>query len=102
MIIDVKTTVVSQVTCQDKSLLEAGLVGLVNLVLEEWGGGAVSGLNLTVVLITDAALGHGPHSLSHLASVGPSELKLPLPFSPTFSVVCLADKVNKSFIVTLQ
>ena len=80
--------------CQDKSLLEAGLVGVSNLVMEEWG--SASSLNLNLIIVTDGALGHGPQSLSHLANVGPSELKLPLQFPCTVSVVFLADKVNFS------
>ena len=90
--IDLVRTKLSLVSCQDKSLLEAGLVGLVSLVAEEWG--AAANLNINVVIVTDGSLGYGPHSLSHLANNGPSELKTPLPFSCTVSVVCLADKVS--------
>ena len=44
--------------------------------------------------MTQGSLGYGPHSLGHLANVGPSEVKFPLPFPFTLSVICLADKVN--------
>ena len=40
------------------------------------------------------SLGCRPHGLGHLANVGPSEVKFPLPFPFTLSVICLADKVN--------
>jgi len=88
--IDTVRSKLSNISCQDKSLLEAGLVGVSNLVMEEWG--SASSLNLNLIIVTDGALGHGPQSLSHLANVGPSELKLPLQFPCTVSVVFLADK----------
>ena len=83
------------ISCQDKSLLETGLAGVTGVILEEWGGSA-SSLNLNLVLVTDGSLGQGPMSLSHLVNVGPAEMKLPLPFSISVSVICLADKVRTS------
>lgn len=80
------------VSCQDKSLLEVGLGRAVSLVMEEWGGGATASLDLNLVIVTDGSLGHGPMSLGHLANVGPTELKLPLPFPCSVSVICLADR----------
>ena len=56
--------------------------------MDEWG----PSVTVNLVIVTDGALGHGPHSLQNLVSVGPAELKLPLPFLCTVSVVCLADK----------
>ena len=90
--IDLVRSKLSSVQSQDKSLLEAGLAGVCSLVLEEWGGGANSSLNINILIVTDGSMGHGPLSLSHLANVGPVELKLPLPFPCTMSVICLADK----------
>ena len=81
------------ISCQDKSLLEAGLAGASSLILEEWGGSA-SSLNLNLVILTDGSLGQGPMSLNHLVNVGPVEMKLPLPFQCNLSVICLADKVG--------
>ena len=88
----------SSISCQDKSLLEAGLVGASSLILEEWGGSA-SSLNLNLVIVTDGSLGQGPMSLNHLLTTGPVDMKLPLPFQCNVSVICLADKVgfNKYF-----
>ena len=83
----------SSISCQDKSLLEAGLVGASSLILEEWGGSA-SSLNLNLVIVTDGSLGQGPMSLHHLVNTGPVEMKLPLPFQCNVSVICLADKVR--------
>ena len=50
-------------------------------------------LHFSQVIVTNGSLGHGPFSLSHLANVGPTEIKFPLPFPFTLSVICLADKV---------
>ena len=83
----------SSISCQDKSLLEAGLVGASSLILEEWGGSA-SSLNLNLIILTDGSLGQGPMSLNHLVTAGPVEMKLPLPFQCNLSVICLADKVR--------
>ena len=101
---------------QDKSLLEAGLQGVVALVLEEWGTSTPT----TVIVVTDGSMGYGPQSLDFLvtasqhpappskcstptsptpiltlapqSSGGPSELRLPLPFPCSISVVALADR----------
>jgi len=82
----------SSISCQDKSLLEVGLQGVCGLIMDEWG----ASVPVSLVIVTDGSLGHGLHSLRHLISVGPAELKLPLPFPCTVSVVCLADKmINK-------
>ena len=82
----------SAISCQDKSLLEVGLQGVSGLIMDEWG----ASVTVNLVIVTDGSLGHGPHSLQNLISVGPVELKLPLPFPCAVSVVCLADKsLNK-------
>ena len=89
--IDAVRSKLSNIQCQDKSLLEAGLAGATAVILEEWGGSA-SSLNLNLVIVTDGSLGQGPMSLNHLVNVGPVDMKLPLPFSVNVSVICLADK----------
>ena len=82
----------STISCQDKSMLEVGLQGVSGLIMEEWG----ASVTVNLVIVTDGSLGHGPHSLQNLVSVGPVELKLPLPFPCSVSVVCMADKtLNK-------
>ena len=53
-------------------------------------------MTVNLIIVTDGSLGHGPHSLQNLVSVGPVELKTPLTFPCSISVVCLADKtLNK-------
>jgi len=90
--IDQVRSKLSTISCQDKSLLEVGLQGVSGLIMDEWG----ASVTVNLVIVTDGSLGHGPHSLQNLISVGPVELKLPLPFPCAVSVVCLADKtLNK-------
>jgi len=92
--IDQVRSKLSSISCQDKSLLEVGLQGVSGLIMEEWG----ASVTINLVIVTDGALGHGPHSLQNLVGVGPAELKLPLPFPCTMSVICLADKTLNSEI----
>jgi len=81
-------TKLPSLVCQDRSSLEVGLQGVAGLVLEEWG----TSTPITLIIVTDGALGHGTHSLEQLVSGGQSELRMPLPFPCSISVVCLADK----------
>jgi len=80
-------------SCLDKKSLEVGLQGAVSLVMEEWG---VS-VPVNLVIVTDGGLGHGPYSLHQMIGPsGPTELKFPLMFPATISVVCIADKTLNS------
>merc|ERR1719348_2544316 len=75
--------------CLDKKSLEVGLQGAFGLISEEWG----TSVPVNIVIVTDGGLGHGPYSLAQMVSPGgPTELKLPIPFTCSVSVVCLADK----------
>jgi len=78
----------SSLACQDRSSLEVGLQGVVSMVLEEWG----TCTPVTLIIVTDGSLGYGTYSLDNLASAGPTEMRLPLPFPCSMSVICLADK----------
>jgi len=86
--IDLVRSKLSSIQCQDKSLLEVGLQGVLGLVAEEWAGSQA----VNLILITDGSLGYGPRSLAWLVSSGPVELSLPLQFPLTLAVICLADK----------
>jgi len=80
----------SSIGHQDKSCLEVGLKKVVAEVTEEWG----NSVPITMILVTDGAVGHGPFSLQNMVNAGGSELKLPLDFPGTLSVVCVADKMT--------
>jgi hypothetical protein len=43
---------------------QAGLLGMVAMVLDEWGTSSP----ITIIIVTDGALGHGPLSLEQLVS----------------------------------
>lgn len=79
-------------SCEDKTSLEVGLQGFVSLIQEEWG----SNVPVTLIIVTDGGLGYGPYSLKSFVEVGPTELKLPILFPLSISVVCLAE-ANSGF-----
>lgn len=82
----------ASLTCQDRSSLEVGLQGVAAMVLDEWG----TSTPLTLIIVSDGSLGYGPYSLDHLASIGPSDMRVPFPFPCSISVICLADKTFNS------
>jgi len=92
--IDLVRSKLSSLGHQDKSCLELGLQRVASLVQEEWG----NSVPVSIILVTDGALEHGPYSLLNMATKSASELKLPVEFPGSLSVVCVADKVTNGDI----
>ncbi|XP_069314863.1 integrator complex subunit 14 isoform X4 [Eulemur rufifrons] len=76
----------------DKTCLESALVGVCNIVQQEWGGA----IPCQVVLVTDGCLGIGRGSLRHsLATHNQrsenSRFPLPFPFPSKLYIMCMAN-----------
>lgn len=69
----------------DSTHLLVGLRGVANYVHEQWG----PSVPVSLVLVTDGALGHGNLSLQHLASGGVNDL-LPFTFKSFSTVLCIS------------
>eukprot|EP00074_Homo_sapiens_P011857 NP_001193987.1 integrator complex subunit 14 isoform 4 [Homo sapiens] len=76
----------------DKTCLESALVGVCNIVQQEWGGA----IPCQVVLVTDGCLGIGRGSLRHsLATQNQrsesNRFPLPFPFPSKLYIMCMAN-----------
>uniref|UniRef100_A0A2K5I3I4 Integrator complex subunit 14 n=1 Tax=Colobus angolensis palliatus TaxID=336983 RepID=A0A2K5I3I4_COLAP len=80
----------------DKTCLESALVGVCNIVQQEWGGA----IPCQVVLVTDGCLGIGRGSLRHsLATQNQrsesNRFPLPFPFPSKLYIMCMANLEEK-------
>ncbi|XP_059768975.1 integrator complex subunit 14 isoform X3 [Balaenoptera ricei] len=76
----------------DKTCLESALVGVCNIVQQEWGGA----IPCQVVLVTDGCLGIGRGSLRHSLATHSqrsesNRFPLPFPFPSKLYIMCMAN-----------
>nr|KAF6500431.1 integrator complex subunit 14 [Molossus molossus] len=76
----------------DKTCLESALVGVCNIVQQEWGGA----IPCQVVLVTDGCLGIGRGSLRHSLAThsqrsDSNRFPLPFPFPSKLYIMCMAN-----------